>query len=46
METIKIEGLNKNYGKNRGIIDINLCIKQGEIFGFIRTKWSTVRAQR
>ena len=35
MNVIDIENLTKYYGKSRGIIDINLKVKQGEIFGFI-----------
>ncbi|WP_019240988.1 MULTISPECIES: ABC transporter ATP-binding protein [Bacillus] len=32
---IEIKGLTKRYGKERGIEDITLDIKEGEIFGFI-----------
>ncbi len=32
---LKLEELTKYYGKNRGIEDVNLEIKTGEIFGFI-----------
>lgn len=32
---IKIENLTKNYGPARGVADINLTVKQGEVFGFI-----------
>lgn len=32
---IKVEKLTKYYGKNRGIIDIDLEVKKGEIFGFL-----------
>lgn len=35
MEIIKTENLTKYYGKSRGIIDLNLTVKQGEFFGFI-----------
>lgn len=35
MEAIKINNLTKSYGKNRGIKNINLEIKEGEIYGFI-----------
>lgn len=35
MDAIEIKNLTKNYGKARGIIDVNLNIKEGEIFGFI-----------
>jgi len=32
---IETEGLTKYYGKARGIIDVNLQVQEGEIFGFI-----------
>lgn len=32
---IEIRHLTKYYGKSRGIIDLNLSIEKGEIFGFI-----------
>lgn len=32
---IDTSGLTKDYGENRGLIDLNLSIKQGEIFGLI-----------
>lgn len=32
---IKTVDLTKNYGHDRGIVNLNLDIKQGEIFGFI-----------
>ena len=35
MYIIETSNLSKSYGKNRGIIDINLKIKEGEIFGFV-----------
>lgn len=35
MDVIQIINLTKNYGKSRGIIDVNLNVEQGEIFGFI-----------
>ncbi len=35
MAVISTHGLTKFYGKNRGIIDVDLLIKEGEIFGFI-----------
>lgn len=35
MEVIKTVNLTKYYGKTRGIIDLNLSVKQGECFGFI-----------
>lgn len=35
MYVIETMGLTKYYGKNRGIIDVDLKVKEGEIFGFI-----------
>jgi len=35
MNTIEISNLSKYYGKNRGVLDIDLKVKEGEIFGFI-----------
>lgn len=35
MEAIKINGLTKSYGKSRGIKNVNIEIKEGEIYGFI-----------
>lgn len=35
MAIIKTEKLTKYYGKSRGIIDVDLEVKEGEIFGFI-----------
>lgn len=35
MDAIEIKGLTKTYGKQRGIEDINLSIKKGEVFGFV-----------
>ncbi|WP_288222371.1 ABC transporter ATP-binding protein [uncultured Clostridium sp.] len=32
---IETKNLTKSYGNSRGIIDVNLTVKQGEIFGFI-----------
>ena len=32
---IEIRHLSKCYGKHRGIEDVNLTIKEGEIFGFL-----------
>jgi len=32
---IEINNLTKNYGKNRGVIDVSLEVKEGDIFGFI-----------
>ena len=35
MNAIQISNLTKYYGKSRGIIDLNLTVKEGEFFGFI-----------
>jgi len=35
MNIIEIKNLTKNYGKSRGISNVNLDVEQGEIFGFI-----------
>lgn len=35
MYIIETNNLSKSYGKSRGINDINLKIKEGEIFGFV-----------
>jgi len=54
---IHTEGLTKYYGKNRGIIDVSLDVKQGEVFGYlgpngagktttIRTLLNFIRATR
>lgn len=48
MEAIKITGLTKNYGKNRGISNLSLTVGRGEFFGFIGPngagKSTTIRA--
>ena len=35
MDVIQISNLTKFYGKQRGIIDLNLNVREGEFFGFI-----------
>lgn len=35
MDVLKTKNLTKYYGKNRGIIDVNIDVHEGEIFGFI-----------
>ena len=35
MDAINIKNLTKNYGKARGITDLNLTVHKGEFFGFI-----------
>ena len=32
---IEIENLTKSYGKHRGVENVDLCVKEGEWFGFI-----------
>ena len=32
---IEINHLTKNYGKSRGVIDVSLTVKKGDIFGFL-----------
>ena len=40
MNKIITEGLTKDYGSGRGIFDINLEVKEGEIFGYVGTNGS------
>ncbi len=35
MSVIEIKNLTKSYGKSRGVVDVNLEVAEGEIFGFI-----------
>lgn len=35
MSVIETKGLTKSYGKSRGIVDVNLSVESGEVFGFI-----------
>ncbi len=37
---IKIENLTKDYGKGRGVFDLNLTIRRGEMIGFVGTNGS------
>jgi ABC-2 type transport system ATP-binding protein len=37
MPLIEIKNLTKDYGDGRGIFDVNLEIKKGEVFGFVGT---------
>lgn len=34
-EAIEAEGLTKDYGNGRGIFDLDLTVKDGEVFGFL-----------
>ena len=40
MDIIAIQNLTKDYGEGRGIFDINLKIKKGEMVGFVGTNGS------
>lgn len=35
MNVVEIKNLTKDYRKSRGVIDVNLNIEEGEVFGFI-----------
>lgn len=35
MKAIETKGLTKFYGKHRGIENVDLCVEEGDIFGFI-----------
>ena len=35
MFAIKTEGLTKFYNKSRGIVDLDLEVREGDLFGFI-----------
>lgn len=35
MNAIETKGLTKFYGKSRGIVNLDLTVKEGEFFGFI-----------
>ena len=40
MDTIEIKNLTKDYGEGRGIFDINLTVRKGEMLGFAGTNGS------
>lgn len=40
METIELQHLTKDYGEGKGIFDIDLTIKKGEMIGFVGTNGS------
>lgn len=40
MSFIEIKNITKDYGDDRGVFDINLSIKKGEVFGFVGTNGS------
>ncbi|WP_217077501.1 ABC transporter ATP-binding protein [Clostridium baratii] len=35
MNVIEIKDLTKDYGNNKGIFDVNLAVRKGEVFGFL-----------
>lgn len=35
MNAIEIQGLTRDYGRGRGVFDINFAVRQGESFGFL-----------
>ena len=35
MNAIETQKLTKYYGKHRGVVDLDLRVKEGEFFGFI-----------
>lgn len=35
MSVIEIKNLTKDYGNNKGIFNVNLSVKRGEVFGFL-----------
>lgn len=35
MSVIKVKNLTKDYGENRGVFDVSLEVKKGEVFGFL-----------
>lgn len=47
MSMIEIKNMTKDYGQGRGIFDVNISIKKGEVFGFVGTngagKTTTIR---
>ena len=40
MDPIEIKNLTKDYGLGRGVFNINLTIKKGEMLGFVGTNGS------
>ena len=40
MYAIETKNLTKSYGNSRGIVDVNLSVKEGEIFGFVGPNWA------
>jgi hypothetical protein len=40
MSVIETRGLTKRYGETRGIQNVDLRVKGGEIFGFLGPSWA------
>ncbi len=35
MDTIRIKNLTKDYGNHKGVFDVSIAIKQGEVYGYL-----------
>ena len=35
MNVIEVKDLTKDYGSGRGVFDVNIAVKKGEVFGFL-----------
>lgn len=35
MNVIELDGVTKSYGRHRGIVEVDLAVEQGEIFGYL-----------
>ena len=35
MDVLKVEHLTKDYGHNRGVFDVSISVKKGEVYGFL-----------
>ena len=38
MDVVRTDFLTKYYGRARGIVDVSLCVPEGDFFGFIGPK--------
>ena len=38
MNVIEVKDLTKDYGSGRGVFDVNIAVKKGEVFGFLDRK--------
>ena len=43
MNAIKTTGLTKYYGKERGIVDLNFILQEGEIYPLSQKRYSYLR---